>query len=138
MSGDSKNGFFIKANEYEQSAIYKNHLKAIEKLYHISQFAKRNRSVPRNFEEVIAIYEKTGNLEKACFDCKIPMIYPIDYQRLLLKYQGGKKELARCMKNYNEELISAFDMWVTNEKEPADFIKTTEYYKLWEKANKPN
>ncbi len=132
MSGYSKNGFFIKADEYEQTAMYKKHLSIMEELYTISQYAKRNRSVPANFDKVIEKYEKTGNLEKSCFDCKIPIIYPIDYKRLLLKYHGGKKELARCMKNYDEDLISAFDTWVASGKNPTEFIETTKYYRLWE------
>lgn len=131
MSGYSKNGFFIKADEYEQTAMYKKHLNIMEELYTISQYAKRNRSVPANFDKVIEKYEKTGNLEKTCFDCKIPIIYPIDYKRLLLKYHGGKKELARCMKNYDEDLISAFDTWVASGKNPTEFIETTKYFKLW-------
>lgn len=135
MSGFSKNGFHIKANEYEQTFKYKQELEKMDTLYHISQYAKRNRPIPADFDKLIHWYEKKQNLEVACIHCKIPMIFPLDFKRMMLKYEGGKKELARCMKFYDEELITTFDTWVNSGNPPAEFYKETSYYKDFESNN---
>lgn len=127
MSGFSKNGFHMKADNYEQTQNYKEELVTMEKMFHISSLVKRNRPVPNNFNELIHQYEKRGSLELACIRCKIPMIFPIDYQRLLLKEQGGKKELARCLKCYDEEMIADFEEWVKAGNEPTDFYKNCDF-----------
>lgn len=123
MSGYSKNGFHMKADSYEQTVNYKIELETFEKNFSISKLIKRNRPIPENFDKLIRRYEKRGNLELACILCKVPMIFPVDYTRLLLKYEGGKKELARCLKQYDNELMNRFEEWVTTGKEPTDFYK---------------
>lgn len=133
MAGFSKNGFHIKADEYEQTYKYKQELENMDRLHNISHIPKRNRPVPKNFEKLVHWYHKKDNLEVACIHCKVPMIFPIDYKRLILKKEGGKSELIRCLKNYDEELISAFETWVQQGKAPTEFYQTTEYYKNWKK-----
>ena len=59
----------------------------------------------------------------ACIHCKVPMIFPVDYKRLLLKAEGGRKELARCTKLYDTDLINRFDEWVASGNEATDFNK---------------
>ncbi|MCH5248496.1 MAG: hypothetical protein J1E98_01120 [Lachnospiraceae bacterium] len=123
MSGFSKNGFHLKADSYEQTQYYKEELARMEEKFNISQLIKRNRPVPDNFDRLKRQYEKNNNLELACLHCKIPMIFPIDYKRLLLKEQGGKKELARCLKLYDDELINKFNDWVETGNKPTAFYK---------------
>ena len=106
MSGYSKNGFHMKADNYEQTKNYKEELEIFDKEYNISTLIKRNRPVPENFDKLIHWYEKKGSLEMACIHCKLPMIFPVDYKRLLLNAEGGRKELARCTKLYDTDLIN--------------------------------
>lgn len=127
MSGYSKNGFHMKANSYEQTVNYKKELEIFEEHFSISKLIKRNRPVPENFDKLVHWYEKKGSLELACIHCKVPMIFPIDYKRLVLKDQGGKKELARCLKLYDEDLMSQFEEWVQTGKEPTEFYKTYDF-----------
>lgn len=121
MSGYSKNGFHMKADKYEQTVNYKEELEIFDQKYHISNLVKRNRPVPDNFDKLIHWYEKKGSLELACIHCKVPMIFPIDYRRLLLKAEGGRKELARCIKLYDTNLIEQFDKWIALGNPPTDF-----------------
>lgn len=121
MAGCSKNGFHMKADSYEQTANYKEELELIEKHFDISDLVKRNRPVPENFEKLMQMYDDSNNLELSCIYCKIPMIFPIDYERLKLKHYGGKKELARCLKLYDENLINQFEEWVNAGNEATDF-----------------
>lgn len=121
MSGFSKNGFHMKADNYEQTRSYKNELEVFEKKYNISSLVKRNRPVPKNFDKLIHWYEKKNSLETACIHCKVPMIFPIDYQRLILKYKGGRKEIARCTSLYDKDLINKFEEWVACGNSPTDF-----------------
>lgn len=121
MSGFSKNGFHMKADNYEQTVYYKRELELFDKKYNISTLLKRNRPVPDNFDKLIHWYEKKGSLEMACIHCKVPMVFPIDYKRFLLKAEGGRKELARCMKLYDTNLINRFDEWVASGNAPTDF-----------------
>lgn len=123
MSGYSKNGFHMKADNYEQTQNYKEELEIFDKEYNISTLIKRNRPVPENFDKLIHWYEKKGSLEMACIHCKVPMIFPVDYKRLLLKAEGGRKELARCTKLYDTDLINRFDEWVASGNEATDFYK---------------
>lgn len=121
MSGYSKNGFHMKADSYEQTPNYKEELEIFEKHFHISNLVKRNRPVPENWDMLVHWYEKKKNLEQACIHCKVPMIFPTDFKRLQLKYDGGKKELARCLKLYDEELINKFEDWIKTGNEPTEF-----------------
>lgn len=121
MAGCSKNGFHMKADNYEQTANYKEELELIEKHFAISNLVKRNRPVPKNFEELMQMYETNNDLELSCIYCKIPMIFPVDYERLKLKHYGGKKELARCLKLYDENLINQFEDWIKAGNEPTQF-----------------
>ena len=123
MSGYSKNGFHLKATNYEQTTNYRWELETFEKNFSISKLVKRNRPVPENFAGLMCAYEETGSLELACILCKIPMIFPIDYARLLLKYEGGKKQLARCLKLYDNELMHRFEEWTGLGNEPSKFYK---------------
>lgn len=123
ISGLSKTGFHTKGDNYEQTQNYKKELSKMEEVFQISSLVKRNRAVPKNFNELKQYYEKTGDLESACIYCKIPMIFPIDYERLLLKEQGGRKEIARCMKLYDENLVQAFEDWIKAGKEVKLFYK---------------
>lgn len=123
MSGYSKNGFHLKATNYEQTTNYRWELETFEKNFSVSKLVKRNRPVPENFAELICTYEETGSLELACILCKIPMIFPIDYTRLLLKYEGGKKLLAHCLKLYDNELMDRFEEWTGLGNEPSEFYK---------------
>lgn len=121
MSGYSKNGFHMKADNYEQTVHYKMELELFDQKYHISTLVKRNRPVPKNFDKLIHWYEKKGNLETACIHCKVPMIFPVDYKRLILKAEGGRKELARCTKLYDIDLINKFDEWIASGNAPKEF-----------------
>lgn len=121
MAGCSKNGFHMKADSYEQTANYKEELELIEKHFVISNLVKRNRPVPENFEKLMQMYDDSNNLELSCIYCKVPMIFPIDFERLKLKHYGGKKELARCLKLYDENLINQFEDWVNAGNEATDF-----------------
>lgn len=121
MSGFSKNGFHMKADNYEQTVNYKKELELFDQKYNISTLVKRNRPVPENFDKLIHWYEKKGSLEMACIHCKVPMIFPVDYKRLVLKAEGGRKELARCTKLYDTDLINRFDEWVASGNAPTDF-----------------
>lgn len=121
MSGFSKNGFHLKADSYEQTLNYRRELEKFDKLFGISSLIKRNRPVPSNFDKLIHWEEKKNSLERACIHCKVPMIFPIDYKRLKLKQEGGKKELARCLKLYDTNLINYFDEWVKQGNAPIDF-----------------
>ncbi|MCH5337994.1 MAG: hypothetical protein J1E03_04370 [Acetatifactor sp.] len=121
MSGYSKNGFHMKADSYEQTANYKKELETFEKNFEISKLIKRNRPVPESFDKLMHWYEKKRNLELACIHCKVPMIFPVDYKRLILKNEGGKKELARCLKLYDEDLINRFEEWVKEGNKPTEF-----------------
>lgn len=123
MSGFSKNGFHMKADNYEQTADYRQELETFDKNFNISRLIKRNRPVPKNFGNVIEIYEEKGDLELACIACKIPMIFPVDYKRLCLKYEGGRRELARCLKLYDSRLIKRFEEWTGEGKEPTEFYR---------------
>ena len=123
MSGYSKKGFHMKATSYEQSENYKMELEIFEKNFSISKIVKRNRSVPENFEKLIRKYEKRGDLELACILCKVPMIFPVDFERLLLKYTGGRKEIVRCLKLYDNELMDHFDKWVKEGKKATEFYR---------------
>lgn len=123
MSGYSKKGFHMKATSYEQTLNYKKELEIFDKNFSISKIVKRNRSVPENFDKLIRRYEKRGDLELACILCKVPMIFPVDFERLLLKANGGRKEIVRCLKLYNNKLMDDFDKWVK------DGNKATEFYK---------
>lgn len=125
MSGFSKSGFHMKATSYEQTPNYKNELEIFDKHFSISKIVKRNRSVPEDIEKLMRKYEKRGDLELACILCKVPMIFPVDYERLLLKYKGGRKEIARCMKLYNSELMERFDKWVKEGRKAVEFYKET-------------
>jgi hypothetical protein len=82
---------------------------------------KRNRPVPKDFDKLTYWYENIGNLEMACIHCKVSMIFPIDYKRLVLKAKGGRKELARCMKLYDTNLIDKYEEWIALGNEPTDF-----------------
>lgn len=142
MSGYSKNGFHMKADNYEQTVSYKNELITMDKKFHISCLIKRNRPVPKNFEKLINYKEKKDkelkssknardgklpkavnltSLELACIHCKVPIIFPVDYKRLILKNEGGKKELSHCLRRYDKELISKFDEWMKSGKNPTEF-----------------
>jgi hypothetical protein len=121
MSGYSKNGFHMKADNYEQTVNYKMELERFDEKYNISNLVKRNRPVQDCFDKLQHWYEKKGSLEIACIHCKVPMIFPIDYKRLVLKAKGGRKELARCIKLYDNDLINRFDEWVALGNEPTDF-----------------
>lgn len=123
MSGFSKNGFHMKADNYEQTQNYKEELERFEKEFHISTLIKRNRPVPENFDKLIHWYEKKGSLEMACIHCKVPMIFPVDYKRLILKADGGRKEVARCTKLYDTDLINSFDEWIASGNAPTEFYK---------------
>jgi hypothetical protein len=127
MVGMSKNGFHMKADNYEQTREYKTELTAMER-FGISKTIKRNRPVPPNFDELIQYEQKCGNLEIACIDLKVPMIFPIDYQRLKQKQAGGKKELANCLKLYDQSLITDYEDWVTAGNAPTAFYKETAFY----------
>ena len=121
MAGNSKNGFHMKADRYEQTIMYKQELESFEKHFHISKTVKRNRPVPKNFITLIKSYNESGNLEQSCIDCKIPMIFPIDYKRLVLKNDGGKRELRKCLLMYDENLMRKFEKWVDEGKNPEKF-----------------
>ena len=123
MSGYSKNGFHMKADNYEQTPNYKEELEIFDEHFHISNVVKRNRPVPDNFDKLVHWYEKKESLEQACIHCKIPMIFTIDFKRLQLKQEGGKKELARCLKLYDEELISKYEEWIKEGNEPTEFYR---------------
>ncbi len=123
MSGYSKNGFHLKASNYEQTVYYKWELETFEEIFSISKVIKRNRPVPKNFDKLIHTYEKNGDLELACILNKIPMIFPIDYARLLLKYEGGRKQLTHCLKLYDYELMDRFEEWEDSGNEPSEFYK---------------
>lgn len=123
MSGYSKNGFHQKADNYEQTYTYKKELEVFEQNFNISNLIKRNRPVPLDFDKLIHWYEKKGNLELACIHCKIPMLFPIDYKRMLLKAEGGRKEVARCIKLYDNELLNKYDEWISSGNAPTDFYK---------------
>lgn len=123
MSGFSKNGFHMKADNYEQTIHYKTELGTFDKEFSISRIIKRNRPVPQDFERLMQSYEETENLELACILCKIPMIFPADYKRLLLKYEGGKKELARCLKLYDNALMDRFDAWTAEGNAATEFYR---------------
>ena len=121
MSGYSKNGFHMKADNYEQTVNYKEELKIFEQNFSISNLVKRNRPVPENFDKLVQSYDEWGDLELVCIYCKVPMIFPEDYKRLLLKYEGGKKELARCLSLYDEELITQYEEWIKAGNEATEF-----------------
>lgn len=123
ISGLSKTGFHAKGDNYEQTQNYKNELLTMEEVFQISSLVKRNRAVPKNFDELKRCYEEIGSLEMACIYCKIPMIFPIDYERLLLKERGGRKEIARCMKLYDKNLVQDFEEWIKKGKEAKLFYK---------------
>lgn len=123
MSGFSKNGFHMKADNYEQTADYRWELETFEESFGISGLVKRNRPVPPDFGKVMEMYEENGDLEMACILCKIPMIFPVDYKRLLIKYKGGRVELARCLKLYDRQLMKRFEEWTGDGKEPTEFYK---------------
>ena len=123
MSGYSKNGFHLKASNYEQTVYYKWELETFEENFSISKLIKRNRPVPENFDKLIHTYEKNGDLELTCILNKIPMIFPIDYTRLFLKYEGGRKQLTRCLKLYDFELMDRFEEWESSGNEPSEFYK---------------
>lgn len=139
MAGLSKNGFHMKADNYEQTVSYMRELEYMEEKFQISKFIKRNRPVPENFEKLRNWREKQNKkiqkkdkweksemtaLERACIHCKIPMIFPIDYDRLELKMENGKKELARCIKMYDKDLLERFDKWIKAGKAPTEFYTT--------------
>ena len=132
MSGLSKNGFHLKADSYEQTQTYMKELKIMEKNFQISKYMKRNRPVPDNFDKLIRWEQKEAkkiqknpnwkssemtSLERACIHCKVPMIFPIDYKRLILKMENGKKELARCIKMYDEDMLKKYDEWLIVNKD---------------------
>lgn len=123
MSGYSKNGFHMKADHYEQTQNYREELDKMENVFGISSLIKRNRTVPKDFSKLTNKLNKNGDLELACISCKIPMIFPIDYQRLLLKANGGKKELARCLKLYDEKLINSYNEWIDAGNDATTFYK---------------
>lgn len=129
MSGYSKNGFHMAGERYEQTIEYKEELLIMEKEFGISELIKRNRPVPEHFDKLIHWYEKKGSLELACIHCKVPMIFPIDYKRLLLKHKGGRKEVARCLKFYDTELIIRFEQWVEKGKPATEFYSTCDMEK---------
>lgn len=138
MSGYSKNGFHMKADSYEQTQNYKDELIKMEENFQISKLIKRNRPVPENFDKLIRwelkqdkkikhqrdwkISEMTS-LERACIHCKVPMIFPIDYDRLILKAENGRKELARCIKLYDTDLLEKYDEWIKSGKAPTEFYR---------------
>lgn len=121
MSGYSKNGFHSKAGNYEQTVNYKEELEKFEKNYNISTLVKRNRPVPNNFDRLIHWCEKKNSLELACIHCKVPMIFPIDYKRLMLKAKGGRKEIMRCTQLYDNVLTDSFNDWVASGKPNTEF-----------------
>lgn len=123
MSGLSKNGFHMKADNYEQTVMYREELETFEEHFVISRLVKRNRPVPKDFGRLIEIYEENGNLELACILCKIPIIFPVDYKRLCLKYEGGRREIARCLKLYDKMLMDGFEEWMADGKNPVEFYK---------------
>jgi len=141
MSGYSRKGFHLKADSYEQTALYKRELEAMNEKFAISKLVKRNRPVPEKFDRVLSHYEKEErkrrkrekyiseddnytSLELTCMHCKIPMIFPVDFERLKLKYDGGKRELARCLARYDNDLIAQFDEWVGLGNDPTKFYHT--------------
>lgn len=151
MSGYSKNGFHMKADNYEQTVTYMRELKIMETNFQITKYIKRNRPVPENFDKLIHWEEKKkteiqqkkewikrqskklGKIEKAesdtsmtslelaCIHCKVPMIFPEDYERLKLKMENGRKELARCLRMYDNDLIEKYNEWTKLGKEPTEF-----------------
>ncbi len=133
MSGFSKNGFHMKADSYEQTVDYKEKLEDFNNIFGISSLVKRNRPVPPNFDKLIHWEKKTNSLERACIHCKVPMIFPIDYERLKLKQEGGKKELARCLKLYDRKLINYFDEWVEQGNPPTEFYTQCDIMQYLEK-----
>lgn len=128
MVGMSKNGFHMKADNYEQTREYKQELENMETHFHISDTIKRNRPVPKNFGELMKYERQCGSLEKACIDLKVPIIFPIDYQRLQKKQAGGKSELARCLKLYNRELIDCYESGIATGNDPTTFYKATDFF----------
>jgi len=121
MAGCSKNGFHMKVDNYEQTANYKEELEIMEKHFAISKLVKRNRPIPENFEKLVQMYEESKDLELSCIYCKIPMIFPVDYKRMVLKSDGGKRELARCLKLYDVDLLNQFEEWVKAGKDATQF-----------------
>lgn len=136
MSGYSKNGFHMKADSYEQTINYKNELIIMDEHFQISSLIKRNRPVPENFDKLVRWKEKQDkkinhqrkwsesemtSLERACIHCKVPMIFPVDYKRLILKAENGRKELARCIKLYDTDLLKKYDEWIKSGKKPTEF-----------------
>lgn len=96
----------MKVDNYEQKVNYKKELELFDQKYNISTLAKRNRPIPDNFDKLIHWYEKKSSLEMDCIHCKVPIIFPVDYKRLVLKTEGVRKELAICTKLYDTYLIN--------------------------------
>lgn len=142
-SGISRSPFHRKCALYEYSNDFKGRIHDYDKgkLSAFAQLPKRFSKLPAKFNELVQIIDNSRidslsysdnkgreQIEKifddACIELHIPTIHPINYKRLKLRQDVGRKEIAAAY-NYDENIIRKFEGYSLNPKNQLD--------KFWDK-----
>lgn len=140
-SGITRSPFHRKCSVYESSVEYRSEIINYAKRFPLEQLPKRFSKLPEKFKELEKIinnnwddslsYSDSKNKEEiekifddACIELRIPTIHPIQYKRIKLRQDVGRKGIAASY-NYDEDIIRKFEEYSLNPKNELD--------KFWEK-----
>lgn len=141
-SGLARSPFHRKCALYERSNEYRTGLMSYANAFKLEELPKRFSEYPVQFKELEQIIDSkwdgilpdniydTDRIEKviddACIDLGIASIYPINYKRLKLRQQVGRKGIAASY-NYDSNILEKYEEYSANPANPTN--------KFWEKYN---
>ena len=135
-SGITRSPFHRKCSVYESSVEYQSEIINYAKEIPLEQLPKRFSKLPEKFKELEKIinnywddslsYTQSKNTEEidklfddVCIELRIPTIHPIQYKRLKLRQDVGRKGIAASY-NYDEDIIRKFEEYSLNPENPLD------------------
>lgn len=109
----SKRKFYNLCEEYEQSANYGKKIEEQEKMFCISEKAKRVGKVPEWFdtlEKMVSYAPSSEELASSCKELGVPIMHPINFYRMRLKRDTANSRAMRLKmtKTYRQELFEIF------------------------------
>lgn len=133
-SGITRSPFHRKCSVYESSVEYQSELINYAEKHPLEQLPKRFSKLPEKFKELEQIinskwddslsYTQSKNREEinkifddVCIELRIPTIHPIQYKRLKLRQDVGRKGIAAAY-NYDENIIRKFEEYSLNPENP--------------------
>ena len=139
-SGLARSPFHRKCALYERSNQYRTGLMSYADTFKLEELPKRFSEYPAQFKELEQMIDAkwdgtlpnnvydTGRIEKviddACIDLGISSIYPINYKRLKLRQQVGRKGIAASY-NYDINILEKYEEYSANPDNPPN--------EFWEK-----